>query len=333
MDGLDLFFAQQRVLVQQYRGFLASLEASRTATLLQLVSRPELSLSRLQAEWIDLDLFLLRLSAMGRFFNSIAPNPRIRGYAGGPLIFFQASPPEEDAVEHRRRCEMPSFGGFYSESFGDLPPEVHYLHLETSWMGYLLGTWRSRARRITPLNPFTSRGSIGIDQYGRGWRNKPMILGLRLPDYPQLLGVQDDTATDYLARIIIHDIGHGFLPKTPSEREALHNVVMIHAMEVQDRPSNRTPWEDLIRRECTHPYFFLEAKDLITHCEEMASELKLTALQRFLLERFRRLYAKSSPNRRRQLWGVETTATPAEQRQQVRNTIGEMCATGFAGYG
>ncbi len=326
------FLSLLRGRERRFRGFLRSLDARRTATLAELLEDPDHALARIRAPWLDRDIFRNRIVSTARFFTKIFPkddprrNQDARGYAGTPLSFFQASPSEEDEAEFRDRCETHDF---YREQCGHLPPEQHYLHVNTSFTGELLG--RRGSRRIRPGRAFTSFGiDFGVGPRNAAWRKKPMVIGYRIPDYPRMLGVRPEIATEYLARIVVHDIGHAMLPDVPDEREELHNAVMIRAMGTPGwKAPDASDWERLIIAECTDPHFAVCA-DL--HLKKLAAAM-LTPLQRHLLEKYRELYDSDLAWKRRPaLWGIDQSADLSDRWLRVNFTLDEVCAERFARY-
>lgn len=335
MNALNALIERQYQLERAYRGFLSSLDGLRTTTLRSLIENPGAALDKLNAEWFDHNRMLRRLGATATFFESIVAHQRIPGYSGIPLIFLQATDPAEDHKEFRQRVHEYHH---LRKRYGNLPPEAFYLHIETNFFPELRGTWRSKQRIITPLHPFTSKGQVGTDHKGRTWRDKDMIVGYRVPSYPQILKVSEQTGTDYLTRMIVHDLGHGFLPDVNFDYESLHNVTMIYAMQTEVNDEPVSPWERLIHAECSNPFFFLEAS---SHVDGIAG-MALSPLQQSIAKKYTSWYVseklrskKTGSNRYKhleKLWGITPEMEPTAQRQKVVETIDEMTKNGFAGY-
>jgi hypothetical protein len=275
---------------------------------------------------MDIQLLAARLGSMSRFLLGTKPHPNLPGFAYLPLIFLQATYPHEDEEEHQFRCNL-GFG-IFEEKYGHLPPQVHYLHTETNWLGFLVGgSYRSRTRRVRPLNPYTSRG----EPRAWIWRENPMILGYRIPDYPKILGVDNQIATEYLARILIHDLGHGFMPNILTDRENLHSVTMLLSMGV-NQTIGRNTWERFVHQECTDPYFFLSAREHLMKVRPTYREL--TTTQRFLLKRIDEMYLKNRDENEEngRLWGISSDLSPEEKKRRIDAVVERMCQSGFVHY-
>lgn len=329
MQNLDSLIRQQRCAERRHRGFLHSLDPQRTVTLRELLFEPEAARRHLRAPWIQVDRLASRLAAMARFFDEMLIHERVPGWINMPLVFLQTTDAREDEMVFRRIAgEEPHWARQYEV----LPRGVHYSHLKTNFHGRLMGMWRSRHRRIKPLMHFSSRGTPGRDQNGEWWRDKPCIVGFRIPDMAALLGVGNDVATDYLARVLVHDLGHGFLPGIAPEHEQFHHIQMLRAMGVEDgeRVRGRGPWEELVHRECTDPFFFLEARKWIRRCRGVGV---FSPMQQYALATFARWHTKRKRwSRLRRLWGITPSMSLAEQRRRVLEVLDRERETGFPGH-
>ena len=340
MVGLERLLEKQYDLERKYRGFLSSLDRTRIATLREVLTEPNRQRAQLHAEWIDSDLFMERFTSTAEFLDRVVPHERIPGYAGIPLVFLQRVEQEEDTREFRRRC-CEEFS-FFHDRFGDLPPQALYLHTQTNFLVTLEGTWRSRKRRMIPLNHFTSKGQSGIDRFGRTWGEKNGIFGFHVPSYPDVLKVHNSIATDYLARILIHDLGHGFFQEISPAYESVHNVTMLYAMggkrSVKRSVNSSDPWETLIQAECSDPFFFFEAEKYLANLRRE----ELSPVQRRLVKKLYEWYVagclgnkklrSTRSEQREKLWGINGNCDLAEAKKQVIGKIEEMLRTGFPLY-
>jgi len=331
MNGLEPLLSREYDLERLYQGFLSSLDKERIITLRHLLLYPDTALSKLKAEWVNVDLLLSRFKAAVEFLNQVKPNERVPGYKSTPLIFLQSTKSREDENEFKQRC---SESGFFEEKYSHLPPQIHYLHTQTNFMGKLIGTWRSSKRTFMPLNHFTSRAQYRIDKNGRTWKAKPMILGLHVPNYPKLLEVDNDIATDYFARIVIHDLGHGILPRISLDYESVHDVTMIYAMNTVNNHTSSNPWEMLIHAECSNPFFFLEAKKYLLALNVNDSPVKNLLIEKFQSEFTSDDVGKDKPwsnraEKKEKLWGIKPNDSLSEATEKVTKTIGSMLKNGF----
>ena len=178
--------------------------------------------------------------------------------------------------------------------------------------------------------PFTSKGQLGRHR-GKSWREKPMILGYRLPDYGSTLHVSDCIATDYFTRMVAHDLGHGFLPSISPEYESLHNVSMLYATHFPEEELTE-PWERMIKVECTNPFFFLQASPLI-HAVQTDDPLKKHIAKKYQSWYvIKPRYWTSREQQLRMLWGITPEMDYSDASAQVVHTIQEMTHNGFAKY-
>lgn len=327
MKVLSEFLETQAALENKFYDFVGTLDTARTVTLRQLLMHQG-ALARLEAPWLNVSLFERRLSAALEFLASLPPHPRLAERTKRPLIFFQSSPEEEDMQEEARRQQDFFYGRKNRGMDSDTPRQAFYCHTDPMWFE-LTGSWDSGNRRIRALGAFANftwsevyRAFPGSDSYAD-------VYGFRVPDWPKLLGVCNDTATDYLARIIIHDIGHNFLPLIPPKMDSLHNAVMLYALGPQPTQRYSTPWEEVVHRECTDPYFPIIGKALLERCDPT----QLQSLQRYLLKRFNGWY--NSPGHRKNLqhlWGIKPGTLLPDACAHLRHTVEHMCSDGFARY-
>lgn len=316
MLSLPSLLATQRRLERRFRGFLSSLDGNRTATIREIIEQPRRALTRIKAQWCNVDMLVCRLTAMTRFFAELPDHVRMP--RNSHLAFFQASPAIEDHTEYQRRCREYEF---WRDTYEGFPPEAFYLHPRTNFLGHLQGTWRGK-RVIRPLNHFASYGNLH-------WCEKPLIVGMRVPNYPAMLGVSSDVATDYFVRTIVHDFGHSFLPAIDRKREALHNVVMLYAIDCQSTSHLDDSWESIVHRECTDPYFVLDAPALLRAC----TAKPLTPSGAVLRRDMQRIYcSRRRGERLQELWSVGPEMSLDTARRCLLNIIHTLCRSGFEQY-
>ena len=327
MKTIDDLLALQGDLEHTYAPFLRTLHPS-TVTLRELVTKPEASAMRLSAPWLDIDIVRARFEALAAFFGRLGTHPRLPRHTR--LVFFQPPVPEEDRKEHERLME----DVWYRDRFGTFPMAFSRLHVSPKWLSGLSGSWSTGNRRLLPLGygyvtqeaeDILGREPVSIEEEEIVRR---AAIGHVVPNVPTLLGVGNDTATDYFLRGIIHDIGHRWLPPIDSKSDSLHNAVMLDAIGTVNA-DHESPWETMVHRECTDPYFYVDGKRYLDACRG----LPLDPLQAYLLSRLRRWYA--SPThlaKRSQLWDIDLLWDGAQARVQMRTVLEEMHGDGFLRY-
>jgi len=310
---LKTLFDLQRRRAEEDGEFVSRLDPSRTVLLEDLIAdvRRRERLALLGAPWLDAGRFTSRIAAACAWLEGVAPADGVKGWGGLPLMFFQAGSVEEDAREHVRRCG--DAASFYRERFAHLPPAVHYLHVFTNVFDSLEGTWESGYLKMRPMTgtyssyrkPFAYDGAF-VPKPVNGY-----FIGYRLTDYPWILGVGPTVATDFFARIVVHDLCHAFLPSTPSAAEGFHNVAALAAMGTLPPIPYRDRWESFIHAECVDPSFCLRARGEIAG---MRTALGIPSMvEETLLEGFRRWYANAEAERkRREVWGLPRAADPSD---------------------
>lgn len=327
MGAIANLLKKQEALESQFKDFLASLDQRRTVTLRQLLTE-DTALKTLSAPWLNQKRFAKRIEAACIFFEQLTPHFRLESKRR--LVFFQTSRANEDRHEHKKMLAKDSY---YAEKYqkrgGDtLPPQYLYLHTNPIWME-LVGDWKSGNRQIRPLTGCTNYNWKMVFREFPGRDARANVLGFRVPKWPTLLGVSNDVATDYFARMVIHDLGHEVLPQLNPAIDSLHNAVMIHAMDVHEPTDYKTFWEKIVHKECTDPYFFVDGWTLLEQCtlEDLAP------LQRYLLTRFIGWY--DSPTHTKHmtwLWDIQPGSSSSIGRATAKKVILEMCADGFQRY-
>ena len=310
---LKKLFDLQRRRATDDAAFVARLDPARTILLENLIADVRLieRLALLRAPWLDAGRFASRVAAACAWFEGVALEEGVQGWEGLPLMFFQSASTEEDAQEHMRRCGDAT--SFYRERFGHLPPAVHYLHVHTNVFDSLDGEW---GNGYLTMRPMTGTYSSYKRPYAYDGTFTPKavngyVIGYRVTDLPSILGVGPTVATDFLARIVVHDLGHAFLPRTPRKVEGFHNVAMLAAMGTLPPVRYDHRWEEFIHAECTDPSFCLRARDEIAG---MRAALGIPSMvEECLLDGYRTWYANAEAERkRRELWGLPRDAQPSD---------------------
>jgi hypothetical protein len=310
---LKTLFGRQRRAAEGSADFVARLDPARTVTLADLLADVKRSerLARLRAPWLDAGRFAARVASACAWLDGVARREDVPGWEGVPHVFIQPADAEEDAREHARRCGDAT--SFYRDRNGHLPPAAMYLHVHTNVFDSLEGDWDARTLRMRPLTntfsnyrrPFVYDRSF-IPRATRGYH-----VGFALTDLPALLDVGPAVATDFFARIVVHDLCHGFLPRTPFAAEGFHNVAALRAMGTLPPIGYRHLWEGFVHAECADPTFVLRAR---TEIAAMRKALGTPSpLEEDVLRGYARWYANAEAERkRRELWGLPSGAGPAE---------------------
>lgn len=328
MDSLGLFLKHQRFLERAYADFLGMLDAGRTVTIRQLLEEPKLAAEKLGASWLNTELFGRRIRSALRFLFSIPGHENVPGIDGLSLMFFQSSPIEEDRIEFEERCEDDF--GFVARKHRDqgIPPQVLYLHTSSNFCTRLAD---GHPKRIRPLLMFSSLDIARSPDFGPKLEPGGKIIGHRVPDFPSILGVSRNTATDYFARIVTHDLGHGWLPSVSFASEELHNAVMLLANGADNIFGHPTEiWEQVVHAECTDPFFCLYGEDALADFIEAT----LNPAQKHYLDKLIEIYSRSGlgPSRE-EVWGFAEDDGIECRKSGIMAVIDELRKTGFDRYG
>lgn len=313
MPSLVAKFIQQQLQIQDsIPAFVDSLEQSKTVTLAELLEEPFRNIT-----WLDKDQLVRRLESAMRFFRGVSP--RI------PFVFLQI--PDAEVHQSFHKAQLAAWPG-YRKRFAKAGYEAHFLlHTKPLWTDRLVMTSSGRGMSIRPCSSFRSKDwdSLGADTLPRG--ACPQVLGYWLaPEYPTMLGVSPAVATDCLARMLIHDMGHFVLPNVAESKEPLYDVAMIAAMSV--RPGEvplAHGWEEIVHQHNTDPFFFLEALSRI----HLDSRRVLTPLQSWLRNDMREYYAANG-RMRRKLWNLPGKRKGRRAVSHVKQQIDTMWVTGFS---
>ncbi len=268
MKSLRDLLAQQGDLEHCYPAFVSSLDAERTVTLHELLTRPE-SLARLEAPWLDANIVHARFEALGRFMERVGGLSRMRNNCR--LIFFQAQPGDEDAAHHAQLVQDSSF---YAKRYGFLPPQFAYLHTPNRWLD-MSGTLASGNRRLKPMSNYASHSykEVMVEEpqtLEEAEAAADLAFGYAVPNWPEILQVSNATATDYFLRPVLHDIGHQLLPSLNPDIDSLHNAVMLYAMGGVDA-THESLWETMVHRECTDPISMCTANTCFANVSSLIS--------------------------------------------------------------
>lgn len=327
MEKLASLLEAQERLEARYSDFLASLNRRRVVLLSELLSCK--GLERLRAPWLNQQLFSERLGNACAFLENTRDKKGVRGYRR--LFFFQGASSTHDMRKHMVLCRRSdTYREIFNDRYGvNTTPHVFYLHTNPKWHRTLTRSWKTGGRTIPPLAGFSNFGD-SHEILGRPYESLlySAVLGFQLPNWPELLNVDADTATEYFARTIIHDIGHDWCPPINPSIDGIHNSIMLYAGgATQEKKSDS--WTHLVRRECTDPYFFASAKNDI----EAIDSKKLSPLQAYLISGFRKWYlTKEHWKKVALLWGVSDLMPYAETVSRIDSVIHETCKTGFRRY-
>ncbi len=244
----------------------------------------------------------------------------IRGWGNVPFIFLQTTSKEEDDAEHAIRLGLEPYG----TRFANLPPEVHYAPTIGNFSKRLVNAKRGKLV-IEPLQGFSSLGF-------RDWPYLAHALGYRLPHMPTVFGINAETASFCLARTIVHDIGHYFLPPVAEGIEALHNAIMINASRTHNPIVSCHTWDQVVFQESTNEFFPVRETSQFERSRSTYLS-SLSPAQRFLCERFEQLYLHPNRDMRsKQLWGMGIDADPADRVFAIIQKMRATIENGFEDY-
>lgn len=275
----ELFDVLERRRVMN-ESFVRLLHPERTVFLSEVIGdirRPD-RIALLDAPWLDAGRLTSRIASACIFLDKVARVDGVKGWEGMPFVFLQSGSYAEDAHQHLEILTRDS-SGHYAERSAHLPPTAHYLHTRPNFSASMRGRWKHGTLVITPLTGFsTESGLRAYDRTFQPFHLRTAALGYRLTDYSRLLGVSPRVATDYFARMVVHDLCHYFLPPTPPRLEGFHNVVSLMALGRLPDLSYRDAWEGFVHAECTDPFFCMRAGreiDEVLRSIEKASALKM----------------------------------------------------------
>ena len=336
---LKTFFDHQWRRLEEDADFVSHLDPSRTATLADLIAdvRSPERLALLDAPWLDAGRFTARVAAACLWLEGVSLEDGVKGWPGIPLIFFQAGSIEEDAAAHRdlleEEREYHSELRLYTRRYAHLPPAIHYLPTHTKICTALKGTYAARDLRMRPhFTVFSSYADPLVYDEEHAYRAvRGRIVGYRLTDYAALLGVSAVVATDLFARVVVHDLCHGFLPSTPFKLEGFHNVVSLQAMGHLPEPSYGDAWERLVHVECTDPFFCLRAGREIAATRR--AEVSLSPVQEDFLASLANWYVSPSAIQKRiAYWDLPSAASDALTLHVLKDRIRWAKKDGFRLY-
>ncbi|HTK59846.1 MAG TPA: hypothetical protein VL283_01440 [Candidatus Baltobacteraceae bacterium] len=322
---LKTLFDRQRRRAEEDADLVGRLDPSRTVLLEDLIAdvkRPE-RVALLGAAWLDAGRFTSRIAAACTWLDDIPVIGEGKGWPGVPLYFFQAASDEEDVRAHRAMLALevkdPPDLRSYTAAFAHLPLASQYLHIHsrTSWM--FEGRHADASLSLRPLfSTFSTFGNTWVtDGDGIHHPVKGRMVGYRLPDFASLLDLSPPVATDFLARIVVHDLCHAYLPHTPKDAEGFHNVAALDAMDYMRDPPYRSPWEEFIHAECTDPSFFLRAAEEIRDVRK--SFLKIPPFAEDILKGYRNWYLHPKALRkRREVWGLSDKPSRGELQERIQ---------------
>ncbi len=314
------FLANQREAQEQgvCAEALRSFDPDKTVTLHDLLISPAPAplIQRLGAEsWLRVSQLRKRIKAYCEYMHWV-PREVLRKEGA---IFFQ---PVDKALEY----------AYYRQDVNRAEKEsswkVRTLHTRTVFSSETLGSWEEGRRMIMPGTTFINSGAVGLTQRGQGqYVRSGSLIGYRVPNYADILKVSPYVATDYFVRIIIHDLGHTALPIVLQDREILHDVSMVWAMDARQTTYPNTH-EGMVHRECTDPYMFLDADDLHTDDTQPAR-----AAHRVL---YNDILAKFSPETLKPsagLWSLTEEIESDQARKHVTDELKRIRSEGFLAYG
>ena len=316
MSSLIRALEAQRARAHVFSEFLDSLHPERSVELADLASDPSAPAKLGIGTWFDQERLRECLASAYAFLENLPlhPTPRIM-----PLIFFQSNDAEEDRLAFdERSAKYQTFRDLYANTL----PEALYLHTRTNFNWEMQGDWDTRNRIITPLYSFSSyRGAGIVRDRGAPQHEGGSVVGYRFPNFPELLGISGAVATDYVTRLVVHDLGHGWLPPVDTFNEPLHDALMVHAMNARPLPSYESPWEALVHRECTNPTFFLDGIDLLKEIDQEALTPVARTLHQDLVTHLGRT---ASAFARRKLWQLPSKRRGKRGRRHVLAELGRL---------
>lgn len=316
------FLAGQQARAQRGRlaEALRSFDESRTVTLYNLLCNPSLVRKIKAGNWLDVARLERHIRAYCDFMHLVRRDIKY----DEALVFFQATSPGEEERFFKVRK---------SDSDHSCWEEAYFLtHMRPT--ASTDGSWSRETRQVKPGTVFINEGAKGIVQDPKsapGVRSGSMI-GYRVPNYAHMLGVSRTTATDYFARIIIHDLGHSALPRVAAGREMLHDVAMVRAMNLPAPSSKALDFEHLVRIECCDPYAFLYLGEIVGNMSTKGFSPVQRAFHAALVQK----YSHKALEAAGPLWGLTRLSEEGDDLRDLRThvdaRIEHLQHTGFAEY-
>ena len=304
---------------RHFSRLLSHLDSSRTLTLSELLHGSPKIESVLHAPWLQSELIARRLKESIAWLSKI---PHIREPETCEGFFLQRNLISEDTLELREHEGSYFFKEQFEKKYGQASLEVRYLHTETNFYRELVDTAQSLV--IHPWTHFSTPSE---------YREETLhgLIGYRVPNYANLLDVRDVIATDYLTRIIVHDVGHHYLPDTECH-EDMHNSAMIKAVGIQPI-EYLNAWEELIHRECTDPAFFVDA---IAMLDDLPKTFIDDPTKAFIVQAYRDLYTRADQYPPQFNWQdtfcIHSEIDLRTARSKALHKIDQAFETGFALY-
>lgn len=293
-----------------------------TITLHDLLVGGPWTATQFNAPWIDTGLLQRSVARTVRWIAEYRTLP------SKPWLFcYQRNDPDLDRLYQKKDLE--TIPAEYVTRFRGAKPQVRYLHVATEWFTSLVrleyGDDMSRWR-IRPLMFFRNENPYKVQPLGTN-----TVFGMIIPNLPELLGVSNEIATVYLARIIAHDIGHSLLlPINRFEEEPLHDAGMIIASGLrEERPIVHSEWAQFVLDECTDVAFMLTSAERIRRFRQ---DRTLTTTQRWYADALKPLGTPRenlTPENLRTLFRIPTNATAEEARIRIEQRIERERASDF----
>lgn len=308
------FISYQREGWQRNRPFLDLLDVH--VSLLEILDGEQ---TDKQWNWIDASLLRARVERAVTWLGSLQVDDRVCGLSAVPLIFLQGNLPALDQLA----LQGP---GMHSQDLKGAAPEAYYTIWGTSLTWHLIKPLTWRGWRVPPLQQYAFRADREMCRVVAE-RHVPTpqsdVTCYQMPNLPELLRVSNRTATEHLARMIIHDMGHRVLPGVSPEHEELHDRLMIWVSGAwEDRQPCANPNERVILAECTDPLFMIRRERRLRPGKSRV----LSYINRQLDE-----WDKRRAPARQRLWGL-----PAANHQMAVARIMERLLyeqlRGFPGY-
>lgn len=313
--------------------FAKRLHPGRTVFLPELLAdiRRKERIALLEAPWLDAGRFTARIAAACVFLDGVTRAEGVKGWDGMPLVFIQSGSVDEDALQHMEILRRDS-SGHYAERFAHLPPAVHYLHTHPNFTSFMRGRWKRGTLVVSPHFGFAPERELRAhDRTFRTFHLKKLALGYRLTDYPSILGVGPTVATDYFARMVVHDLCHYFLPSTPFVVEGFHNVIALAAMGALPSIPHTDDWERFVHAECVDPTFCLRAGREIDHVRRALGVPSL--VQEDFLAALAKWYVHPrAAEKRERHWNLSRAFAEGDASIRLRELIQGAQADGFRLY-
>lgn len=307
--------------VEKQKDFVNSLDRNKIVFLSELHENPDKALDKLNANWFHYEILFEKLENTFNYLRQA--KDCLTPIEDNSLIFFQKENLSLDRKALKEIKQITPGIDFKSTREKYLTTNVNYaLTLNNTSKGKILKPLMNYS------NPHTN------------------VKGYNFTDYCRALRIDEEIASEYFIRMLIHDLGHKLIPHT--NHEGLHNAIMIYASQTKFRPEINSmhgpvfqeilpkenqefsEWEKMIYHEATNPIFPLIGPEFL-RAYEAKNELEKKVVSKYKkwYLGYNESYWADKEEEMYELYGIETDMGLPEKIQRFKSTIKELVKTEF----